>query len=95
MARTIESEPVMNDAVRAAGLSAREFALITISMMQSAMASSVLKTRPKDNRDSLVREMKANADNIKFYEEHEAEITRKTKDLQAEMKAAGMGNDEE
>lgn len=95
IARTIESEPVMNDAVRAAGLSAREFALITISMMQSAMASSVLKTRPKDNRDSLVREMKANADNIKFYEEHEAEIARKTKDLQAEMKAAGMGNDEE
>ena len=94
MARTIESEPVMNDAVRAAGLSAREFALITISMMQSAMASSVLQTRPKDNQDSLIREMKANADNIKFYREHEAEITSKTKALQAEMKAAGAANEE-
>jgi cell fate (sporulation/competence/biofilm development) regulator YmcA (YheA/YmcA/DUF963 family) len=94
MARNIEREPVMNDAIRSAGLSAREFALITISMMQSAMASSVLKMRPKDNQDSLVREMKANADNIKFYREHEAEITSKTKALQAEMKAAGAANEE-
>ena len=94
MARTIESEPVMNDAVRAAGLSPREFALVTISMMQTAMAASVLKMRPKDNQDSLVREMKANPDNIKFYREHEAEITRKSQELQAEMKAAGMANEE-
>ena len=94
MARNIEREPVMNDAIRSAGLSAREFALVTISMMQTAMASSVLQMRPKDNQDSLVREMKANPDNIKFYREHEAEITRKTKELQAEMKAAGMANEE-
>jgi hypothetical protein len=89
MARNIEREPVMNDAIRSAGLSAREFALITVSMMQTAMASSVLKMRPNDNQDSLIREMKANPDNIKFYREHEAEITKKTADLQAEMKAAG------
>jgi hypothetical protein len=89
MARNIEREPAMNDAIRSAGLSAREFALITISMMQTAMASSVLQMRPKDNQDSLIREMKANPDNIKFYREHEAEITKKTADLQAEMKAAG------
>jgi hypothetical protein len=94
IARSIEREPVMNDAVRSAGLSAREFALITISMMQSAMASSVLQMRPKDNQDSLVREMKVNPDNIKFYREHEAEITRKTKELEAEMKAAGMTDEE-
>jgi hypothetical protein len=89
MARNIEREPMMNSAIRSAGLSAREFALITISMMQTAMASSVLQMRPKDNQDSLIREMKANPDNIKFYREHEAEITKKTADLQAEMKAAG------
>ena len=94
MARKIEKEPVMNDAIRSAGLSAREFALITISMMQTAMASSVLKMRPKDNQDSLVREMKANPDNIKFYRDNEAEITRRTQALQAEMKAAGMSDDE-
>jgi len=89
MARNIDSEPMMRDAIRSAGLSTREFALITISMMQSAMASSVLKMRPQDNQDSLIREMKANPDNVRFYREHEAEITKKTADLQAEMKAAG------
>ena len=93
MARNIEREPMMNNAIRSAGLSAREFALITISMMQTAMASSVLQMRPKDNQDSLIREMKANPDNIKFYREHEAEITKKTADLQAEMKAAGGSDD--
>jgi len=89
MTRNIDSEPMMRDAIRSAGLSTREFALITISMMQSAMASSVAKMRPQDNQDSLIREMKANPDNVKFYREHEAEITKKTADLQAEMKAAG------
>jgi len=89
MARRIDSEPVMRDAIRSAGLSAREFSLITISMMQTAMASGILKMRPNDNQDSLIREMKANPDNVKFYREHEAEITRKTTALQAEMKAAG------
>ena len=92
MARNIDSEPMMRDAIRSAGLSTREFALITISMMQSAMASSVLKMRPQDNQDSLIREMKANPDNVKFYREHEAEITKKTADLQAEMKAAGRSD---
>lgn len=94
MARTFEREPAMNDAIRSAGLSAREFALIMMSMMQTAMASSVLQMRPKENQDSLAREMKANPDNIKFYREHEAEITRKTKELEAEMKAAGVGNEQ-
>ena len=93
MAKRIESVPQMRDAVREAGLSTREFALITYSMMQSAMAASVLQMRPKDNQDSLVREMKANPDNVKFYREHEAEITRKMKALEGEMKAAGMSND--
>jgi cell fate (sporulation/competence/biofilm development) regulator YmcA (YheA/YmcA/DUF963 family) len=94
MARRIDSEPLMRDAIRSAGLSAREFSLITISMMQTAMAAGVLKMRPNDNQDSLIREMKANPDNIKFYREHEAEITKKSQELQAEMKAAGASGSE-
>jgi hypothetical protein len=89
MARKIESNPVMSAAVRDAGLSAREFAVITMSMMQSAMAASVLKMRPNDDQDSLAREMKANMDNIRFYQQHEAEIVRKTTELAAEMKRLG------
>lgn len=93
MAKRIESEPVMNSAIRDAGLSAREFAMITISMMQTGMAAAVLKMRPQDNQDSLIREMKANPDNIKFYNEHEAEITAKSKALEQDMKKSGISND--
>jgi hypothetical protein len=93
MAKRIESEPVMASAIKDAGLSPREFAMITISMMQTGMAAAVLKMRPQDNQDSLIREMKANPDNIKFYNEHEAEITSKSKALEQEMKKAGISND--
>ena len=86
MARKIESEPMLRDAIREAGLSSREYVLITMSMMQTGMADGVLKMRPKDNQDSLIREMKANPDNIKFYREHQAEITAKSKAIEAEMK---------
>jgi hypothetical protein len=86
MARKIDSEPILRDAIREAGLSSREYVLITMSMMQTGMAGGVLKMRPKDNQDSLIREMKANPDNIKFYREHEAEITAKSKAIGEEMK---------
>ncbi len=60
-----------------------------MSMMQTGMADAVLKMRPKDNQDSLIREMKANPANVEFYREHQAEITAKTKALEAEMKGVG------
>jgi hypothetical protein len=87
MAAKIEKEPVMVDAIRAAGLSPREYVMITLSMMQTAMAASVAQMRPNDNQDSLIREMKANPENIKWYKEHAAEINQKTKAVEAEMKA--------
>lgn len=86
MVKQIESEPLMIGAIQDAGLTAREFAMITISMMQSAMASSVAAMQPNVNQDSLIREMKANPDNVKFYREHEAEIMQKTKSLEARAK---------
>jgi hypothetical protein len=87
MVAKIEKEPMMVDAIRAAGLSPREWVVITMSMMQTGMAASVAKMRPNDNQDSLIREMKANPENIKWYNEHEAEITQKTKAIDAQMKA--------
>jgi hypothetical protein len=89
-ARKIESTPAMRDAVREAGLSPREFALLTMSAVQSGMAAAVLKMRPNDDADSLAREMKANMDNIRFMQENEAELTRKQQALQAEMKQMGI-----
>lgn len=93
MVKRIEQEPMMVSAIRDAGLSAREFTMITISMMQTGMAAAVAKMRPSDNQDSLIRSMKANPDNIKFYNENEAEIMRKSKELESEMKKLGISGD--
>ena len=90
MQRKIESEPALASAIRDAGLSPREYTLLTISMMQSAMAAGVLKMRPKDNQDSLVREMKANIENVRFMQQNEAELQRKQKELAEEMKRLGV-----
>lgn len=86
MARKVESEPVMKAAVREAGLSPREFALIGMSFVQTSMAAGILKMRPNDNQDSLIREMKANPANVKFLLDNEAELTRKNTVLQEELK---------
>ena len=93
MAKNIESEPLMAAAIREAGLSPREFAVLTVSIMQSAMAAGVAKMRPTDNQDSLIRAMKANPANVKFFNDNEAELTRKQKELEAEMKRLGMDSD--
>jgi len=89
IARNFESEPMMRDAVRQAGLSTREFALITMSLTQTGMAAGVAKMRPNDNQDSLIREMKANPANVKFLMDNEAEINRKQTAFAAEMKRLG------
>lgn len=90
IAARIERTPVMAAAVREAGLSPREFATITVAMMQSAMAAGVLQMRPKDNQDSLVREMKASMENIRFLRENEAALKQKQEAMAAEMKRLGV-----
>ena len=92
MVKKFDSEPVLKSSIQDAGLSTREFVMITMSMMQSGMAAAVLKMRPNDNQDSLIRSMQANPENVKFFQEHEAEITQKQKAIEAELKAAGMGS---
>jgi hypothetical protein len=93
MIRRIEENKMANDAVRKAGLSAREYTMITFAMMQAAMAASVLQMRPNDNQDSLAREMKANPENIKFMQEHQAEFARRQEEMAAEMKRLGLDDD--
>jgi hypothetical protein len=94
IAATFDRIPPVRDAVREAGLSTKEFATLTMSLMQSGMAAAVLKMRPKDNQDSLAREMKANMDNIRFMQAHEAELTKRQQDMQAEMQRLGMDKGE-
>lgn len=95
MVRNIESEPIMVSAIRDAGLSPREYIVLTVSMMQSAMAAGVLKMRPNDNQDSLIREMKANPENVKFINANEAVLAEKQKAMADEMKKLGIDDDSE
>lgn len=90
MVRNVESEPMMTAAVRDAGLSPREFALIGMAFMQTAMAAGIVKMRPNDNQDSLIRAMKASPENVKFLRDNEAEVTRKQAALAAEMERLGL-----
>lgn len=94
MARKIDRQPQLAAAIREAGLSSREFAVMTLALMQSGMAAGVMKMRPKDDPDSLARAMKANPANVRFYREHEAELTRRTNEMKAEMKTADAASEE-
>jgi hypothetical protein len=89
----LESQPEVNQAIREAGLTAREFSLILWSMLQSGMASAVLQSRPNANEDSLAREMNVNMDNVRFMREHEAELRQRQQALEAEMRQMGLEGD--
>lgn len=88
----IEGNKTMSAALSDAGLSAREYALMSLSMIQSSMAAGMLKMRPNDNQDSLVRAMKANMDNVKFMQQHQAELTATQQKMEAEMGRTGASD---
>lgn len=90
LAARIGKDPIMKQGIEEAGLTTREFALLSLSMMQTGMADAVLAMRPNDNQDSLVREMKVNPENVKFYREHKAELEQRQKAAQEEMKKLGL-----
>lgn len=69
MARRIESNPRFASAVKGAGLTPREFATLQLSLFQTFFAygflkAGTIKELPKD----------VSPDNVKFVEQHEAEI---------------------
>lgn len=90
LAARIGKDPLMKQGIEEAGLTTRQFALLSLSMMQTGMAEAVLAMRPKDNQDSLMREMKVNPENVKFYREHKAELEQRQKAAQEEMKKLGL-----
>lgn len=89
-AASLERIAPVREAVRGAGLSVKEFAMITMALMQANMAAGVLEMRPNDNQDSLAREMNANMDNIRFVRQHRAELLRKDSVFAADMKRLGL-----
>ena len=93
MVKNAERSPVINKAIRDAGLSPREYVMITMAYMQSAMATAVLQMQPNANQDSLMREMQVNPDNIAFIRNNEAALRAKAEKAAAEMKALGIDTD--
>ena len=83
MEAAIGKEPLMKNALNAAGMSARDYAKFTIAFFQAAMVhgmqkSGLVKEIPKDLQATL------NMENIKFVEANQAAINA----LMAEFQAA-------
>lgn len=85
MAANLERHPAAKKAVEDAGFSAREYATASLALMQAGMTMSVLSMRPNDDQDSLIREMQANPENVRFLRENMAEITRRQQAAQEEI----------
>jgi hypothetical protein len=90
MVAQAEASALVSEAARAAGLSTREFVMISFSLFQSMMASSVAQMQPNVDQDSLIESMNVNPANVQFVRENEAALRQKQQEIQAEMEAAGV-----
>lgn len=87
MADQIERIPEARKAVIAAGLTPREYALISYAYIQAGMGAAIAQMRPNDNVDSLAREMKANPKNVRFMLENADALQAKAKQVEAQVQA--------
>jgi hypothetical protein len=86
MARKVDAFPPIASAIRSAGLTSREYMLITMSYMQAAMAAGMKK-------QGLIKELPKGtpAENVAFIEKNDTElqaIQKEFTELQKRMKAA-------
>lgn len=84
MEASVKKSPIVTGALKQAGLSPREYGTFIMAMIQASMMAGfkkagMIKELPKD----------VNPDNVKFVEEHEAEL----KAMQAEFEALSKGGD--
>jgi hypothetical protein len=75
MVKAIEREPAMAGAIRSAGLTPREYSLLSLSLFQAMMAHGLrqslgAKELPKDVTDRMLLE------NLKFVADNEAELAQ-------------------
>lgn len=73
MVQQIEKVPQVAAAIRRAGLSTREFATMQLALLQASMAYGMMKAT---GRTTLPASVAVNPDNIKFVQQHEADIER-------------------
>lgn len=86
----LDKDPIMRKALADAGLSAREYSMLTMAIIQSGMAAAVLEMRPEADADSLIRAMQANPENVRFMRDHKSELEAKQQAMQTEMERLGI-----
>jgi len=72
MAARIESNPIARKAVEAAGLSARQYVVITMALLQASLAQYAVEQGADPGK--IARETGVNPANILFVKEHKAEL---------------------
>lgn len=82
IAARVESIPEFKNAVEAAGLTAREYAVVTLAYMQAAMATAAMGMGA--DGDSLATAMKVNPANVDFIRKNETELNQLMKEVEAE-----------
>jgi len=80
MAARIESNPVARKAVEAAGLSARQYVVITMALFQASLAQYAVDQGADPGK--VAGETGVNPANIRFVKEHKAELEQ-MKDLRS------------
>jgi hypothetical protein len=82
MAQRIESNRAMRGAIEEAGLSAREYAVLTLAITSSMMLQAMTALQPNADPDSLARAANVNPQNVAFMREHAEEIGRRMQEMQ-------------
>jgi hypothetical protein len=85
MAARMEQNPAVASAVRDAGLSTREYAVIAMSMLQAGMAQAFAAMQPGADQDSLARAMGVSAENMAFMRDNAEELGRRQEEMASVM----------
>lgn len=85
MARRIESVPVARNVLRSAGISAREYTVLSLAVLQASMTDAMMQQYPD------MKEPDINHANVVFMREHRARV----QELMAKLEAAGRDKGKE
>jgi hypothetical protein len=89
MVKNAEASSLISGAARDAGMSVRDYTMTGVATFQAAALEAIVQMQPKVNLDSVAREMKANPRNMRFVQEHRAELTKRQQALDDLVKRMG------
>jgi hypothetical protein len=87
-AARLAGDAVIRQALEAAGVAPREYAVLTLALLEAGMAQQWIDARPASDADSLARGLGLDPRNVAFMRAHAAEIQRRQAALEAELPEA-------